>query len=122
MIDYTYFKPLLNKLFYRGTCSVEIMMTVKDPETKKSEKTLKEVFSDLPCLLSHESKEVSESRELPNANQKIMLILDPDPILPAGSKITVTQDGITEVYKHSGVANRFPGHQEVELELWQTAT
>lgn len=120
MIDYTFFKPLLNELFYRGVCDIETFPTQKDPVTRKTKKVAVKVYENLPCLLSHESKNTSDSRELPSAEQTIMLFIDPEIDVPAGSKVTVTQDDRTVEFAHSGRSNRFPGHQEIELEKWET--
>ena len=36
-----------------------------------------------------------------------------------GSKVVVTQNGITTMYKNSGQPSRYRNHQEIKLELWE---
>lgn len=106
---------------YDGICTVEIKESIKDPETKKNKSVVKTVLKEVPCRLSHESNKTGETRTLTNATQTIMLFIAPQPevIIPSDSKITITQDSVTEVYANSGVSNNFPTHQEIELEKWE---
>lgn len=105
---------------YNGLCMVEIKQSKKDPKTKKNKTSVVQLYVGLPCRLSHDSAETGESRTLPTADQKIKLFIAPKPEvdIPANSRITITQDGVTEVYGHSGVSNNFPTHQEIELVKW----
>lgn len=119
MIELSFIRPAFEQL-YTGRATVEVYETYKDPVTKKTVQSVNQVHEDLPCRLSHESKSVSDSVSLPQADQTIMLFTYPssEVLIPSGSKITVTQDGVTEVYAHSGIVNNFETHQQIELTLW----
>ena len=47
------------------------------------------------------------------------LLIDPSVDIPEGSKITVTQKGVTRDYERSGTPAVYSVHQEVPLELWE---
>ena len=50
--------------------------------------------------------------------QTIKLFISPLVNVPPGSKITVTQNNQTQVYKSSGQPAVYTNHQEIELELF----
>lgn len=120
MIDVTWCSSFLFDFIYRGTATVEIREAFKDEETKKTKPRVVTVYEDIPCFLSPETKEVSDNTTLPTADKTIMLFLQNEYIIPAHSRITITQDDRTEIYTCSGIANRCQdGHQEIELEKWE---
>ena len=51
-------------------------------------------------------------------HQTIKLFISPLVNVPAGSKITVTQNNQIQVYKASGQPAVYTNHQEIELELF----
>ena len=51
--------------------------------------------------------------------QTIKLFLAPEPVVPPGSRIEVTQQGRTESYAQSGKAAVYSSHQEILLEIWK---
>lgn len=106
---------------YTGTCTIEVKPRLqKDPITKKTAVSdTVVIYKDIPCQLSHLSQTASESRILPQADGQIMLFLAPEIDVPEGSRITVEQAGITDVYGHSGRPNMFPTHQEITLTIWE---
>lgn len=118
MIDLSFYQPVLESLLYRGKCTIQIRTSIKDKATKKTVPEVKTVYEDLPCLLSHSSDNTSTS-DVPRAEQNIELFIAPDIVVPPNSKIRVFQDGIQEDYSFSGVANRYPGHQELHLNRWE---
>lgn len=78
------------------------------------------VLEEQPCRLSFESKKQSvQSESTNNVVQTIKLFLSPDVTINPGSKITVTQDNVTNDYTNSGIAAVYPTHQEVILELFE---
>lgn len=115
MIDLSFYQPILEELLYRGKATIRISETYKDPKDKKYKPRVKTIYKDIPCMLSHDSKEVSSSEELPKTNQTIELFLSPEYQIPFGSEIIVEQDNKTDLFYHSGIANRYPGHQQIEL-------
>ena len=105
--------------FYTGICKVEIKESVTDPDTHKTRPEVVTLYDNVQCRLSHESKSVSESYERNRVAQTIMLFLDNIYEIPAGAKITVTQDEVTNIYGMASEPNVFETHQEIELELWE---
>ena len=53
------------------------------------------------------------------AVQTVKLLLPPDIVVLPGSKITVTQNKITEDYTSSGIPALYVTHQEIVLELFE---
>lgn len=106
---------------YDGLCTVEVKTSHKDPKTKKNRMVTNKLYENIPCRLSHDSNQPGDTRVLPNADQTIKLFIAPkeEVDIPANSKITVTQDGVTEAYTCSSVPNNFPTHQEIELVKWE---
>lgn len=103
---------------YTGLFSVTKQENVKDPETKLSKKQEIVVFEDEPCNLAFEGNTpVAMSGGAPQVIQSIKLFTAPELVIIPGSKITVTQDGVTTEYKGSGKPSVYPTHQEVSLEL-----
>ena len=52
-------------------------------------------------------------------SQTVKLFIAPDIQIKAGSKITVTQAGVTAMYTHSGKATVYDTHQEILLDLFE---
>lgn len=80
---------------------------------------------DVPCRLSYTTrlsysglKSSGGYAAVPanNAVQQIKLFLGPDITVKPGSKVVVTQNGVTEAYKNSGEAAVYPSHTEIVLE------
>lgn len=113
---------------YSGTCTVTATTPTFDEITKQTTNTETTLFADQPCRLSFISappsdKLVSFSHNLIHsdtprahfANQQIKLFIDPSLDIPPGSKISVTQNGLTQYFKSSGVPAVYSSHQELEL-------
>ncbi len=111
-------RKLIEKL-YMGICTIAEYQSIKDPETKRTRQTEVTVLENQPCRLSF--KTVSSASEFDNAptiSQVTKLFIAPEIIIKAGSKITVTQDGRTTDYSHSGVPAVYSTHQEIALNLF----
>lgn len=52
-------------------------------------------------------------------SQGVKVFLSPNVSIKAGSKLTVTQNGVTTAYKSSGVPAVYPTHQEIILTLFE---
>lgn len=124
------FKPLKAAVesLYFGTCTVTATTPTFDESTKQTTNTETTLFTDQPCRLSFISappsdKLVSLSQTLIHsdtprahfANQQIKLFIDPSLSIPPGSKISVTQNGVTSYFKSSGAPAVYSSHQEIEL-------
>lgn len=124
------FKPLKAAVesLYSGTCTVTATTPTFDESTKQTTHTDTTLFTNQPCRLSFISvppsdKLVSFSNNLihsdtPRAHfvdQQIKLFIDPALDIPPGSKISVTQNGLTQYFKSSGAPAVYSSHQEIEL-------
>ena len=77
-------------------------------------------MKDAACRLSHKTVTTTEpTEEAALVAQTVVLYIDPSVEIPEGSKITVTQNGVTRDYEQSGKAAVFTYHKEVPLELFK---
>ncbi len=68
----------------------------------------------MPCRLSFKSKTVAMPSETVSAvAQGVRLFIAPEITVKNGSKVTVTQNGITTEYAASGVPAVYITHQEI---------
>ena len=78
-----------------------------------------EVIVDQPCRLSFSSSPSATNGDVAEINQTVKLFFAPEIKVKEGSKITVTQNGVTTAYKQSGTPAVYSGHQEILLELFK---
>ena len=105
---------------YDGTCRIYGMSPIRDPVTKvtSQEEVLKQ--EEIPCHLSYSNTAPAAGSDTVAAvAQTIKLFLAPEPVVPAGSRIEVTQQGRIESYAQSGKSAVYSSHQEILLELWR---
>lgn len=104
---------------YTGVCTVTERRKVKKPNGSIGfEEAV--VLENQPCFLNHESvPSASAAEPATGINQGIVLLLAPEVEIRPGSKITVTQNGVTGDYARSGVPAVYVSHQEVTLELFK---
>ncbi|MCH5192165.1 MAG: hypothetical protein J1F23_08390 [Oscillospiraceae bacterium] len=109
------------KSLWRGVCTVTVR--INDTVNEKTGRPVAgevDTCKDEPCRISFETVTTPEHTD--NANrpvQRITLIIDPAVEIPPGSKITVTQNGVTGEYEQSGVPAVYTNHKEVPLELFK---
>ena len=105
---------------YEGLCTV---IEYQDMTDEKSNLTSQEeivVIENQPCKLSFEKLVSAVQKETAAAvSQGIKLFLAPEIVVNGGSKIIVTQNGVTEAYSASGKPALYSTHQEISLELFQ---
>jgi hypothetical protein len=77
------------------------------------------IYTDKPCHISYDSTDVDSMNNVSNETQKIILMCSPDLTIPAGSKIIVTQNGVTIDYEMSGVPAMYRTHQEINVEIFR---
>lgn len=107
------------ELMYIGLCTVIEYRKVKNANKSTGFREVTTLENE-PCKLSFKS--TSSAIETQNAfvlTQSISLILSPDVVIKAGSKVVVTQNGVTTVYKSSGEPEVYTTHQEIHLELFK---
>lgn len=79
-----------------------------------------QVVKDQPCRLSFTtSPSTTADGAAAETAQTVKLFLAPEVRVKEGSKITVTQNGVTTDYKQSGTPAYYPTHQEIILDLFK---
>lgn len=102
---------------YCGVCDIRSVTKAVNSDGI-TECTEQLVIENQPCRLSFERIQSAESTETAaNICQSAKLFIAPEIAVPNGSLVTVRQNGITGVYKHSGMAAVYPTHQEIMLEF-----
>lgn len=78
-----------------------------------------EVLVDQPCRLSFSAIPSVSDGDVPEINQTVKLFFAPEITIKEGSKIIVTQNGVTTEYKQSGTPAVYSTHKEILLELFR---
>ena len=105
---------------YCGILSVSERQSVKDPVTHITHMEEVVVLENQPCKLSFETITTAiQTETAATISQAVKLFVSPDVTIKPGSKITVTQSGVTTAYSSSGVPAVYPTHQEIMLELFE---
>lgn len=105
---------------YDGVCTVTEYRQAKDAKNKFRKPEEIPVLENQPCRLSFEKTAAAGQTEtVAIAAQGIKLFLPPDVEIKPGSKITVSQNGMTGVYSASGVPAVYATHQEIMLGLFK---
>lgn len=105
---------------WEGKATITVLEGVLNPANGRTESQERVLASDQPCRISHNTVTSTEPHEgAAQVLQTVTLHIDPSVEIPEGSKITVTQKGVTKDYERSGKAAVFTYHQEVPLELFQ---
>ncbi len=85
--------------------------------TNFAENTL---YSNQPCRLSFSNISAGNENEgKQDITQSIKIFCSPSLVIPAGSKISVTQNGVTTLYQSSGQSAVYTEHQEIPLILYE---
>lgn len=106
--------------YYEGLCTITEYQPVIDETTKITGQSEKIVVENQPCKLSFEKITAAQQTETAAAvTQSVKLFVAPEIEIKPGSKITVTQYGITTAYAVSGKPAVYPTHQEVMLEIFR---
>ncbi|MED3803692.1 hypothetical protein P4562_17345 [Lysinibacillus xylanilyticus] len=105
---------------WRGNCTVKAWRDAEDPVTHITKPKEVSLYNDLKCKLSHKTLTSSSSTGGPAIiAEQIKLSLGNEYEIPAGCKIIVTQDDVTEEYTRSGKPGIFMDHQEIVLMLFR---
>lgn len=74
----------------------------------------------VPCRLSYKAiPSVSEQDGAAVVAQTVTMFIGREAEVPPGSKVVVTQNGVTEVYAASGKPAVYTHHQEITLEVFK---
>lgn len=107
------------ELLYEGTCTVTEYESYTKPNKATGHREVT-VIENQPCRLSYNSSPGAEQTDTGAGKEQIIkLFLAPEVKIKPGSRITVTQNDITEDYCRSGQPAVYATHQEVELDLWE---
>lgn len=107
------------ELLYLGRCSISEYQSVTDPVNKRTTQKEIVVLENQPCKLSFNQKVAASEGTFAAVSQNVKLFIAPEIEVKAGSKITVTQNGVTNVYVRSGEPAVYINHQEIPLELYK---
>lgn len=105
---------------YNGVCTITVYREIKNEKNKTTKHEEVDVIVNHPCRLSYMTVKVADENDVAaKVTQVIKLFISPDIVIKPGSKITVTQNGVTADYQSSGEPARYPDHQEIVLELFK---
>lgn len=105
---------------YLGVCSVYEYGETTDPKTHITTHGEKCILENRPCRISFGSlSAAAENSGAAAVEQSVKLFISPDVRINSGSKISVTQNGVTTEYAASGVPAVYPTHQEIMLKLFR---
>lgn len=108
---------------YEGVLTITEHQKVKDESTKITGYQDVIVLDGQPCRLSFEKIQTAiQSESAAAVAQTTKLFVSPDIEIKPGSKITVTQAGITTDYQCSGIPAVYQTHQEIILDLFEDWT
>ena len=104
---------------YEGTCTVVEYASTVDEKTKVSRQGEVVVLRDQPCRLSFEKISAALQADVAaKVSQGVKLFIAPEVRVNPGSKVIVTQNGVTGEYAASGEPAVYHSHQEVWLDLF----
>ncbi len=108
---------------YEGVLTGTEHRKVKNEVTKFTGYEDVVVVSEQPCRLSFEKLQTAiQSESAATVAQTTKLFVSPEISIKPGSKITVTQAGVTADYTCSGVPAVYQTHQEIILDLFKDWT
>lgn len=105
---------------YSGVVTIQQYQSVTDPITHQTSQQLVVVKENLPCRLSTVQQVVTDySTGIPLIDNRTKLFIAPEEIIPPGSVLSVTQNGVTKRYEQSGEPAVHSNHQEIMLRLYE---
>lgn len=105
---------------YTGTCTIINKKPYFDDATKQTKFNEIVILENQPCRLSFRSfPAASQGEGASESSQEIKLFIAPEIEILAGSKISVTQNGKTNLYSRSSEPAVYSSHQEVILTKWE---
>ena len=109
------------KSLWRGKCTVTVRNNdTTDENTGRVIVGEVDTYTNEPCRISFDTVNATQpENNAANIVQSITLFIDRAVVIPEGSKITVTQNGVTAVYEKSGKPAVYSTHQEIPLEIFK---
>ncbi len=107
------------EMMYQGTCTVtEHQKVKKENKTTGFQDVI--VLTNQPCKLSFSNITTTNQTETAAlVAQTAKVLIAPEIQIKPGSKLTITQNGITTEYENSGEPALFNTHQEISLVLFK---
>lgn len=104
---------------YTGTCTITEYQSYKKENKSTGHKEVV-VLENQPCKLSFSKITNSNQGEAAAmVIQTAKVFIAPEIQVKPGSKLTITQNGVTTEYKNSGEPAIYQTHQEIILELFK---
>ena len=104
---------------YNGICTVYEYMSVKDEVTKLTEQKEVATLENQPCKLSYEKINATDTNGAAIQSMGTKLFISPEVEIKPGSKVVVTQNGVTTEFSNSGKPAIYTNHQEIMLKLFE---
>ncbi len=105
---------------YCGVCDIVEYESFKEKKSSLTRHREAVKAEKIPCRISFEKiAAVSGSNTGAAVTQGVKLFIAPETEVKSGSKIIVSQNGITSEYSASGEAAVYESHKEIMLELWK---
>ena len=104
---------------YDGKCTItEYQKSKRENKSTGIQEAI--THEDLACRLSFKSINSTNPTDTASSlSQTIKVFLAPEVNVNPGSKLTITQNGVTTAYKSSGQPAFYSTHQEIVLELFE---
>lgn len=107
------------EMTYTGKCTISEYQSYTK-ENKSTGHQEVPVITDQPCKLSFSKvTNTSQGETAAMVVQTAKILIAPEIQIKPGSKLIITQNGITTEYKNSGEPALFSTHQEIVLELFK---
>ena len=105
---------------YDGRCTITEYQKVKQANKSTGFEPV-DVLTDQPCRLSFKTINNTNNTDTGASavTQITKVFLAPEIKVKPGSKLTITQNGVTTEYKSSGEPAVYSTHQEIILELFK---
>lgn len=105
---------------WTGCATISVLIGEVNEANGRTDQKEQIKVENVPCRASYSSvKSTDLQEEAAVVAQSVTLFIDPSVDIPEGSKITVTQNGVTRNYRRSGKPAVYTCHQEVPLELFK---
>lgn len=108
---------------YKGLATIWEYKEEEDLITGETTTKLVPIHENIPCKVSKRTIASTIGKTDINSTIKYepVLFINPDIIIEAGSKLSITQNGVTRDYKRSGEPFPYSNHQEVVLQRFDNA-
>lgn len=113
-------RAVIETYHYDGICTITEQKKLFNEDTNITSLNDMVVYENQPCHLVFKTiTAASQTESAAQIQQTTKLMIAPDIIIKPGSKITVTQGGVTADYQQSGIPAVYQTHQEIVLESFE---